>query len=177
VPIRQDFLETAIKWISKGEIESYMSEHQHDPNANELWLYFRKVIAWVEATFTTYRKEMKGVDWGRLYDEFKNETYDTNKLEKDIQALMIDDDVTNKKGIYEYVLTRNEKHLNIRSFTENQKRGAYENQKGICKKCNEHFELKEMEADHITPWSKGGKTSLENCQMLCLECNRRKSAV
>lgn len=177
VPIRQDFLETAIKWISKGEIEGYMSKNQHAPNANELWIYFRNVIEWVELTFKTYRKEMKGPDWGRLYDEFKNETYDTDKLEKDIQALMIDDDVTNKKGIYEYVLTRNEKYLNIRSFTEIQKREAYENQKGICKKCNEYFELKEMEADHITPWSKGGKTSLENCQMLCLECNRRKSAV
>ncbi len=174
-PIRQDILETAIKWISKGEIEKYMSIHQHDPNANELWIYFRNVIEWVKLTFTTYRKEMKGIDWGSLYDEFKDKMFDTEKLEKEIQALMMDDDVTNKKGIYPYVLTRKEKYLNIRKFTESQKRIVYEKQKGICKKCGEHFELNEMEADHITPWSKGGKTQIENCQVLCMECNRRKS--
>lgn len=176
-PIRQEILETAIKWISSGEIEKYMSIHQHDPNANELWTYFRNVIEWVQHTFTTYRKEMKRIEWGGLYDKFKNEIFDTTILEQQIQALMIDDDVTNKKGAYLYVLTRNEKHLSIRAFTESQKRAAYEKQKGICKKCGKHFELKGMEADHITPWSKSGKTSSENCQMLCLECNRRKSDV
>ncbi len=176
-PIRQEFLETAIKWISKGEIEDYMSVHQHDPNANELWQYFRNVIEWVQLTFTNYRKNMKGIDWGELYDQFKTEMYDTSKLEQDIYALMLDDDVTNKKGIYQYVLTHKEKYLNIRSFTDSQKIEAYEKQKGICTKCKKHFEMKEMEADHITPWSKGGKTSSENCQMLCLECNRRKSNV
>lgn len=176
-PIRQEILETAIKWISNGEIEKYMSLHQHDPNANELWTYFRNVIEWVQLTFTTYRKEMKGIDWGGLYDRFKGEMFDAAKLEKEIQALMMDDDVTNKKGIYPYVLTRNEKYLNIRAFTESQKRAAYERQNGICLKCGKHFELNGMEADHITPWSKGGKTSSENCQMLCQECNRRKSDI
>jgi hypothetical protein len=176
-PIRQEILETAIKWISGGEIENYMSIHQHYPNANELWTYFRNVIEWVRLTFTTYRKEMKGIDWGSLYDEFKAEIFDAAKLEQEIQVLMIDDDVTSKKGVYPYVLTRNEKYLSIRGFTESQKRTAYEKQKGICKNCSKHFELKEMEADHIMPWSKGGKTSPENCQMLCLECNRRKSAI
>jgi hypothetical protein len=176
-PIRQEILETAIKWISNGEIEKYMSIHQHDPNANELWTYFRNVIEWVQLIFTTYRREMKGIEWGGLYDKFKGEMLDAAKLEKEIQALMMDDDVTNKKGIYPYVLTRNENYLSIRNFTESQRRAAFEKQKGICYKCGKHFELHEMEADHITPWSKGGKTSPENCEMLCLECNRRKSDI
>lgn len=174
-PIRQDFLETALSWKSNGRIESYMSIHQHDPNANELWMYFRNVIQWVELNFPNYRKEMKGINWGELYDEFKDKTFDTIELEQKIQELMIDDDVTRKKGIYKYVLTRNEKELNVRAFTEAQKRAAYERQKGICVKCQKHFNLSEMDADHITPWILGGKTSPENCQMLCRECNRRKS--
>lgn len=172
---RQEILETALSWINHGEIEKYMSAHQHDPNANELWTYFRNVIEWIKLTFTTYRKEMKGIKWGELYDEFKEKMIDTEKLEKEIKSLMMDDDVTSKKGVYPYVLTRNEKHLNIREFTASQKRIAYEKQKGVCKKCGKHFEFEEMEGDHITPWSKGGKTMPKNCQMLCLECNRRKS--
>ena len=174
-PIRQEYLETALSWINNGNVEEYMSIHQHDPNANELWTYFRNVIEWVKLTFTNYRKEMKGINWGVLYNQFKNNTYDTDKLEQEIQTLMIDDDVTNKKGIYSYVLTRNEKFLNIRAFTESQKRSAYEKQNGICKNCGNHFDIKEMEADHITPWHAGGKTSIDNCQMLCKDCNRRKS--
>ncbi len=176
-PIRQELLEKALLWISKGNITDYMSAHQHDPNANELWIYYRNVIEWVQLTFTTYRKEMKGVDWGKLYDAYHTVVYDTTKLENEISALMMDDDVTNKKGIYAYVLTRDEKQLHIRKFTDNQKREAYERQKGICSKCNKHFDIKEMEGDHITPWSKGGKTNADNCQMLCVECNRKKSNV
>ena len=173
-PIRQEYLETALEWINNGNIEEYMSTHQHKPNANELWTYFRNVIEWVKLTFTTYRKEMKGINWGALYNQFKDDTYDTNKLEKEIQELMIDDDVTNKKGIYIYVLTRNEKYLNIRAFTDNQKRSAYERQQGICKTCGKHFDIKEMEADHITPWHAGGQTNAENCQMLCKTHNEAK---
>ena len=176
-PIRQEYLETAINWLSGGNIEDYMSKHQHDPNANELWTYFRNVIEWVQLTFTTYRREMKGINWGGLYDKYKSEIFDTAKLEQEIKNLMLDDDVTNKKGIYTYVLTRDEKYLNIRAFTESQKRIAYEKQDGICIKCGKKFDYKEMEGDHITPWSKGGKTNAENCQMLCLECNRRKSDI
>jgi len=176
-PIRQEILEKAIKWISKGDIDKYMSMHQQDPNSNELWTYFKNVMEWVKLTFNVYRKEMKGIEWGGLYDKYKDELYDTTKLEQEIQALMIDDDITKKSGIYPYILTRNEKYLNIRTFTESQKRVAYEKAKGICAKCGKHFELKEMEADHITPWSKGGKTNPENCQILCLKCNRRKSDV
>jgi hypothetical protein len=176
-PIRQELLEKAIDWLSDGDIEHYMAAHQHDPNANELWTYFQAVIAWVEATFTTYRSEMKGVDWGRLFNQFKDGLYDTDELEAQIKALMIDDDVTRKKGIYQYVLTHDEKHLAIRAFTPAMRRAAYERQGGICPMCNLHFDFGVMEADHVTPWSKGGKTNAENCQMLCLEDNRRKGAV
>ncbi len=176
-PIRQEILETALDWIAKGKIEAYMSAHQHDPHANELWTYFRNVIEWVKLTFTTYRREMKGIDWGALYNEFHSQLLDTAQLEREIKALMSDDDVTKKKGIYAYVLTRDERHLNIRAFSDNQKREAYERQNGICRSCGKHFEINQMEADHITPWSKGGQTSAANCQMLCLDCNRRKSAI
>ncbi|OQA47165.1 MAG: HNH endonuclease [Firmicutes bacterium ADurb.Bin300] len=176
-PIRQEILQTALDWISNGEIEKYMSIHQHDPNANEIWTYFRNVIEWVQLTFTNYRKEMKGIAWGDLYDKYHGDMFDTANIEQEIQSLMMDDDVTNKKGIYPYVLTRNERYLSIRAFSESQKRAAYERQKGICTKCGKHFELREMEADHITPWSEGGKTIPENCQMLCKDCNRRKSDI
>ena len=176
-PIRQEILETALDWISKGAIEKYMSAHQHDPNANELWTYFRNVIEWVELTFKTYRREMKGIHWGGLYDAFKDRVFDTEKLEREIQDLMMDDDVTSKKGIYSYVLQRDEKYLNIRAFTEAQKRLVYERQNGMCKKCGKHFEFEQMEADHVTPWSKGGETSIENCYMLCQDCNRKKSDI
>lgn len=174
-PIRQDYLETTIDWISKGNIEVYMSNHQNEPDANEIWLYFQSVINWVKTIFPKYRKEMKGINWGFLYNENNTKKLDSKALEEQITLLMIDDDITNKKGIYEYVLTGKERHLNIRAFTDNQKREAYEKQKGICVECKEHFEINEMEADHITPWHEGGKTSSENCQMLCKYDNRRKS--
>ena len=174
-PIRQDYLETAIKWLSKNNIEEYMATNQHKPNANELWLYFQSVINWVETTFPKYRKEMKGISWGELYNEFKDVPFDTKELETEISQLMLDADVTSKKGIYEYVLTRKEKYLNIRAFSEKQKREAFERQQGICPVCNQEFDISEMEADHITPWHEGGKTISENCQMLCREDNRRKS--
>ena len=174
-PIRQDYLETTIDWISDNAIEPYMAKQQHEPNANDLWLYFQAVISWVKATFPKYRKEMKGLQWGLFYTKFKGEKYDHKKLEEEIARLMQDEDVTKKSGIYEYLLTRNEKYLNIRSFTDNQKREAYERQKGICVKCGKHFELSEMEADHATPWHEGGKTSADNCQLLCRDDNRRKS--
>ena len=176
-PIRQDYLETVLKWINNGEIEAYMSAHQHDPNANDLFFYFRSVIDWVENTFIKYRKEMKGIDWGTLYNQYKDIMVDTAALEKEIACLMADDDVTNSKGIYYYVLDHQEKHLNIRAFDNRMKRTAYENQEGICPKCGKHFEIEQMQADHITPWSKGGKTIAENCQLLCSDCNRRKSDI
>ncbi|MDQ7022074.1 MAG: DUF262 domain-containing protein [Candidatus Gracilibacteria bacterium] len=173
--IRQEYLETAISWISNGNIENYMAQNQHKPNANELWLYFQSVINWVEMIFPNYRKEMKGIVFGLLYNEFKNKEYDSNKLEEEISVLMQDEDVTKKGGIYEYILTGKEKFLNIRAFTDKNKRELFEKQKGICTKCENKFELNEMEADHITPWHEGGKTNTKNCQMLCKNCNRTKS--
>ncbi len=175
--IRQDYLETAISWLSNDNIEQYMAVNQHKPNANELWLYFQSVINWIKAVFPKYRKEMKGVSFGILYNKFKDKEFDSKKLENEITQLMQDEDVTKKSGIYSYVLTRNEKYLSIRAFSPNQKREAFERQKGICIKCGVQFELNEMEADHITPWYLGGKTSAANCQMLCKDDNRRKSGI
>jgi hypothetical protein len=176
-PIRQDYLESAIKWINGGDIESYMGKQQHKPNATELWLYFQKVIAWVKATFPKYRKEMKAVQWGELYNQFKDAELDSAKLEEQVATLMADEDVTKKRGIYSYVLDGQEKHLNIRAFSPNEKRQAYERQGGICPVCGDQFELEEMEGDHITPWHEGGKTGAPNCQMLCRDDNRKKGGV
>lgn len=174
-PIRQDYLETAIRWISKGNIEVYMGNHQHDPNAVALWNHFSSVINWVKALFPKYRKEMKGVDWGTLYEKFKEQSLDATALEEKVTKLMMDSDVQKKSGIYAYVLDGDEHHLGIRAFDDNTKREVYERQQGICKICGKHFDIEQMEADHITPWKEGGRTIAENCQMLCRECNRRKS--
>jgi len=174
-PIRQDYLETAIAWRSSGKIEEFMSKHQHDKNATQLWQHFQKIIAWVKATFPEYRREMKGVDWGPLYSAFKDQEFDTHALEKKISKLMLDDDVGKKAGIYPYVLTGEERHLNIRAFSESMRREAYERQKGVCPKCRKKFDIGDMEADHVKPWHKGGNTNAANCQMLCKDDNRRKS--
>jgi hypothetical protein len=191
-PIRQELLEKALEWIVRRDggkrVEEYMAVHQHDPNALELWTYFRNVIQWVEQTFPTYRKELKGIDWGPLYDAHKDEVLDTAALEKEVAKLMQDDEITRRKGIYAYVLTGDERHLSIRQFTDSVKRVVYERQKGICANkthCltpgnsdgKRVFDIGEMEADHVTPWSKGGKTEAANCQMLCLPCNRQKGGV
>lgn len=176
--IRQDYLEKAIYWLSDGKIEDYMAIHQHDQNAGALWRYFQNVVEWVKTTFNTSKprlKIMKGLDWGFFYNEYKERFFDTNKIEIETQRLLLDDDVTNKRGIYQYLLTENEKYLSIRTFTEAQKIVAYERQSGFCIKCGKHFEIEQMHGDHITPWSKGGHTVIENCQMLCADCNRRKS--
>lgn len=173
--IRQEYLETAISWISKGNIAVYMGNHQHDPNAIELWNYFNSVINWVKAIFPKYRKEMKGVEWGHLYELYSSRTWDAAELETEVARLMADSDVKKKKGIYSYVFDHDEHHLDIRAFDDNTKREVYEKQKGVCKICGKVFKIEEMEADHITPWRDGGRTIADNCQMLCRECNRRKS--
>ncbi len=173
--IRQDYLETVIKWISEDNIEAYMSKYQHAPNANELWLYFTSVITWIQTIFPNYRKEMKGIEWGELYNKYKDIPQDSEKLEEQIKELMQDEDVTNKKGIYSYIFDGDERHLNIRAFNDKEKREAYEKQNGICVICKNHFEFEQMEGDHITPWHEGGKTDIDNLQMLCKDCNRRKS--
>lgn len=178
-PIRQDYLETVIKWISNNDIEGYMSKHQNDKDAKELWNYFNKVINWTEQVFKVYRREMSGLPWGALYNQYKDliveDDFDADEIEKRVKKLMMDEDVRNKKGIYQYILNGQEKHLNIRAFDARQKRQAYESQEGICVICEDEFKLNQMEADHIIPWSKGGQTTQENCQMLCENCNRTKS--
>ena len=177
--IRQDYLETAISWIAERDgvkdIEEYMARHQHDTDAQEMWLYFQSVINWVKATFQKYRKEMKGLQWGIFYNHYKDKKINPAELENKIAKLMADDDVTKKSGIYEFLLDGQEKHLSIRAFTDTQKRTQYEKQKGICPHCGKHFDLSEMEGDHITAWSEGGHTIPENLQMLCKSCNRKKS--
>ena len=174
--IRQDYLATAIKWISKNKVLDYMSKHQREQNADELWLYFQAVINWVKSTFVGKRPHMtRGVNWGDLYDNYKDAKLDTGEIEKEIKELIEDDEVTNQKGIYTYVLTRETKHLSLRGFDRKTKQKTFELQNGICPKCDVNFEYNEMEGDHIKPWSKGGKTILENCQMLCGPCNKRWS--
>ena len=179
--IRQEYLETAISWAASAEgetIKGYMSKHQWDPSAVQLWNYFRSVIDWVKAIFPKYRKEMKGLPWGLLYNQHGKRTdLDPKALESEIQRLMADDDVTRRAGVYEYLLTGDERKLSIRTFTLRDKRSAYERQGHQCVKCGKVFPFEEMQGDHITPWSKGGKTVPENCQMLCADCNRRKSNV
>ena len=175
---RQDYLQTALRWIAHRDgkvIEEYMSEHQHDSNANELWLYFKSVIDWVMILFPHYRKEMKGIEWGYLYNKYHLNSYDSKAFESRILDLIDDDDVGSIKGIYEYLFDGEEKHLSLRQFDDKTKRKVYEKQKGICAVCGKHFEIDEMEADHIDPWHDGGKTVIDNCQMLCKPCNRRKS--
>lgn len=176
-PIRQEFLETAIDWISEGKIENYMATHQHDPNATALWLYFQSVITWVNATFTVKRKKfMKGIQWGLFYNKYKDVVFDTRAIEEETAKLIADDEVEKKSGIYAYILTKDERYLGIRTFSDSVKQKVYEKQKGICPICKNHFDISEMEGDHITPWVEGGKTIEENCQMLCKDDNRRKSS-
>lgn len=182
-PIRQEYLETVLKWINKGKIEEYMGKHQHDKDADELQQYFVKIIDWIERTFTVYRKDMQGLDWGYLYDTYHLNVYNSKDLEKEISALMADDEVTKKSGIYEYVLSKGTKVscLSLRAFTDKDKTEAFERQlvagthTATCPKCTKLFDFDAMAADHIVPWSKGGKTIASNCQMLCRPCNGTKS--
>ena len=180
VPIKQELLETILSWAARHDGlpngEKYMSLHRNDPNANKLWAYFMNIFTWVETTFTKYRKEMKGLDWALMYDEFGENIYDTVQLETEIHDLMEDDEIMKKSGIYRYVLSGDLRDLSFRTFDKKQKREAYERQNGICVHCGKHFELEEMEADHIRPWKEGGTTVAENCQMLCRSCNRVKGA-
>ena len=184
--IRQDYLESVIYWygdqaMPKLDIEECMMKHQHKPNAQDLWDYFQRVIEWVETLFPTYRKEMKGLPWGIYYNRYHKNSYTPIALEQEIATLMADEDVTKKSGIYKYVLEKaigndDPSVLGIRAFGDSQKRTIYEQQGGVCPHCGKKFDYEEMEGDHITPWSKGGKTELANLQMLCQACNRRKSS-
>ena len=189
---RQEYLECALDWVSKGNIEDYMSKHRHDTNINELKTYFNSVIDWVNGLFTDVYSEMKVIEWGRLYETYHNQPYDIQKINKDVEKLYADEYVKNKKGIFEYVLggSKESKLLEIRIFEERDKKTVYERQtkdakeKGIsnCPLCalgndnnkNRIWQLSEMDADHVTAWSKGGATDIKNCQMLCKTHNRAK---
>lgn len=178
---RQDYLRTAIAWAGNGDIEEYMSLHHTEDHATKLWEHFESVMNWMKNIFPDYEKEMKGIDWGALYKKYKDANLDPKKLRKEINKLMADDDVTNKKGIYPFVLGEGEHHLNIRAFTDTQKKTKFKQQGEKCAndKCpntDKKMTIADMEGDHITPWSEGGKTEPDNLQILCKECNRRKGA-
>ena len=186
---RQDYVATAIRWLATAEgykgndaIAEYMGNHRNDTDdAAPVLAHFRKVIKWVKTTFPNYREVMKGVDWGALYNEFKDADLDADKLEAQIKVEMEDPDVTDDSGVYWYVLTDQRKHLNIRAFNARLKRVVYERQKGRCANLEcpskgKKFKLAEMHGDHIKPWSKGGKTDLANCRMLCAGCNLERGA-
>lgn len=180
--IRQDYLETAIDWISNRDgvsIEEYMSKHQHDADASELWQYFQEVFGWVTRTFSNTasdrKKLMKGQPWGYFFNQYKDNTYNAKQIEDRIVDLIDDDEVKANKGIYLYLLSGHKKHLSLRAFSDKEKQKMFQQQAGVCPSCEEKFELAQMDADHITPWTKGGKTTLENGQMLCRPCNAHKS--
>lgn len=175
---RQEILEKALKWISNENIEQYMADHQHSKDASELWEYFQNMIDWVNRIFPNQDgnrvRLMRGLEWGKYYNEHKDDNWNAHELENRIIELINDDEVENKRGIYEYLLTNDERTLSLRAFDENIKVQKYEEQKGICPVCGKHYEFDQMEADHIRPWSQSGKTVYENCQMLCKNDNRQK---
>ena len=174
--IHQDYLETAIEWVSDGNVEDYMARHQSDPDASELWDHFESVLEWVRSTFTEYRKPMKGVDWGRLYADHGSRTdLDPAELEKRTEKLFDNEDVTREKGIYAYLLDGDERHLSIRAFPKQVKQRVFKKQKGRCASCGDRLEFTAAHADHRIPWSKGGHTVEDNCQVLCVTCNLAKS--
>lgn len=183
---RQELLETAISWISKGEIEEYMAKNQDKSSAAEFWNEFNKIITWIETVFTKKRpKEMKSVDWGYLYYKYKDiitrDDFDSVKIEERVKELMMNEDIQKKSGIYYYVLGEGEKYLNLRAFSDADKRTMYERQNGKCAnpKCENKdkiFEYEEMEGDHIKSFAEGGSTTIENLQMLCKKCNGEKGA-
>lgn len=190
--IRQEFLATALDWVSRGNVSDYMSSHRKDDNINELKNYFTTVIDWVNTRFKEVKKEMQGLEWGRLYESYGKQAYDLSKINEEIDRLYDDSCVKNRKGIWEYVLggCKDKRLLDIRIFDDKTKRDVYNNQTEKAKVENQSncplcavsdnanktkiWALKEMEADHVTAWSKGGLTGTENCEMLCISHNRAK---
>ncbi len=189
---RQLILERALDWVSKGNIDSYMSKNRNSKNILELKNYFNSVIDWASSIFLDIRNEMRGLEWGRLYEEYHKKAFDPNKVAKKVSDLFQDDFVTDKKGIFEYILggSTNTKLLNIRLFEEPTKKSVYEVQTKEAREKNESncplcsighdankdkiWNYKDMDADHVTPWTKGGSTSKDNCQMLCKTHNKAK---
>ncbi len=190
--LRQDFLAKALEWVSKGNVSNYMSQHRHDSNINELKTYFNTVIDWISTVFIDVEKEMRGLEWGRLYETYKNTAYNPQNVSEKVKELYADPYVKNRKGIFEYILGNSveTKLLDVRVFDEATKKSIYRQQTEKAKKenisncplCaisnnankNKIWAIKEMEADHVTAWSKGGITSADNCEMLCITHNRAK---
>lgn len=189
---RQDFLERALEWVSKGNIDDYMSHHRYDKNITELKAYFNSVIDWVSTVFIDVESEMRGLEWGRLYEEYHNTSYNPTKISKEVKKLYADSYVKNRKGIFEYILggSVDTKLLDVRVFDEATKKSVYSTQtakaeadgKSNCSLCaighdankSKIWKLSDMDADHVAAWSKGGATDIKNCEMLCKTHNRAK---
>ena len=189
---RQAFFERALDWASKGNIDDYMSIHRHDKNINELKKYFNSVIDWISGVFTDVESEMRGLEWGRLYEQYHKKAYNPAKVLAEVRKLYGDPYVKNRKGIFEFILggSVDTKLLKVRVFDEAIKRSTYESQTAKAKKKEKSncphciighdankckiWNLSEMDADHVATWSKGGATSVKNCQMLCKTHNRAK---
>jgi len=189
---RQDFLERALEWVSEGNLVDYMAKHRHDKNIKELKTYFNTVIDWVSGVFNDVEKEMCGLEWGRLYETYHKTSYNPGKVSEQVQALYGDAYIKNRKSIFEFVLGGSEdyKLLDVRVFDEATKKKVYKTQTDAAKKkeisnCSHcaigHdskkktiYSLKEMDADHVTAWSKGGATDIKNCELLCKSHNRAK---
>jgi hypothetical protein len=189
---RQGYLERALEWASKGDIGGYMSAHRHDNNINELKTYFNSVIDWVSTVFIDVLPEMRGLEWGRLYEEYHGKSYDPKKMSGEVKRLAADSYVTSRKGIFEYLLggSVDKKLLAVRVFDDKVKQVAYAQQtqaaqgkgESNCPLCaigdttnkSRIYKFSEMDADHVSAWSKGGESTAKNCQMLCITHNRAK---
>ncbi|MEI7934765.1 MAG: DUF262 domain-containing protein [Chlorobiaceae bacterium] len=189
---RQDFLECALHWVSKGSISDYMSRHRFETTITELKTYFKSVIEWVSSVFKDVESEMRGLEWGQLYEKYHNTAYDPAKVSVEVQKLYGDPYVKNRKGIFEYILggSVETKLLNVRVFDEATKKSVYTTQTTAAKTTGESncplcaivpdankskiWNLNDMDADHVTAWSKGGATNATNCQLLCKSHNRSK---
>jgi len=189
---RQAFFERALDWASKGNIDDYMSTHRNDKNINELKIYFNSVIDWISSVFSDVENEMQGLEWGRLYEQYHKKAYNSAKVSAEVRKLYSDPYIKNRKGIFEFILggSVDAQFLDVRVFDDATKKSVYKAQttkaekKKIsnCSHCatgheankSKIWQLDEMEADHVSAWSKGGKTTAKNCEMLCKTHNRAK---
>lgn len=185
-PIRQDFFKKALEWMAEHETRNgkpqsavgYMAIHQHDKNAIPLWTYFQNVLNWAISTFNMkkFKIIMKGVDWALFYDKYHEQPLDIKTMEDRISDLIGDDEIQKPNGIIPYVLTGDERYLDLRTFKDKIKKAIWEKQNHKCAICGKEFDFEFMEGDHIKPWRKGGRTDIKNCQMLCRQCNRSKGS-
>ena len=189
---RQDYLACALDWVSKGHVKDYMSQHRRKADISEMKTYFNCVIDWIDSVFLDVESEMRGLEWGRLYEAYHSKAFNPEEVQKQVHDLYADPYVKNRKGVFEYILggCTDKKLLDIRIFDEATKRKVYQKQTAEaalhdtsnCPLCaigheanrKKMWKLSEMDADHVTAWSKGGETSIENCQMLCKTHNRAK---